>query len=81
MDNGSMTIYNPAAMFGETINIDLGDGRILTVEFLEPNDADHLIDIAASVTGFDGEEPEDLVVLRPTKETVEILDARKCEVE
>ena len=64
--------HDPKSLFGREIRIDIGGGRELALEFLEPEDPNHIIDIAAVVHNGDAE-PEDLVVLRPSNEKVEIL--------
>lgn len=73
MEGTPITVYNPAALFDREIRIDIGNGRILSLEFLKPDTSKYLIDVAASIK-YEDKEPEDLVVLRPTKETVEILE-------
>lgn len=67
-----VVLYDPKTLFGKEIRIDIGGSRELVLEFLKPDNSHRLIDIATTVhTGKD--DPEDLVVLRPTAETVEVL--------
>lgn len=72
MDGTPITVYNPAALFDKKLRIDIGGDRNLVLEFFEPKEPRYLIEVAAVVEHPD-QAPEDLVVLRPTQDAVEIL--------